>query len=94
MSTYEEVTDEFPLEFNLRERGLNQLRLRMQTYKNEIMDNAEAFSGSGFVQDVPRLVKEYGAGMDELGLKAILERAYRKEYTALEQVYEEKLNTP
>ncbi len=94
MNTYEEVTDEFPLEFNLRERGLNKLRERVQAYKRDIMDNAEVFSGSGYVQDVPRLVAEHGDGLDEAGLKAILQQAYDREYEALEQIYGEKLNTP
>jgi len=94
MNTYEEVTDEFPLEFNLRERGLNKLRERVQAYKRDIMDNAEVFSGSGYVQDVPRLVTEHGDGLDEAGLKAILQNAYDTEYQALEQIYAEKLNNP
>jgi tetratricopeptide (TPR) repeat protein len=94
MNSYEEVSDEFPLEFNLRERGLNQLRSRVQAYKNDIMDHAEVFSGSGYVQDVRRLVEAHGDGMDTAGLKAILERAYNAEYAALEQSYGEKLNTP
>ncbi len=94
MNTYEEVTDEFPLEFNLRERGLNQLRLRVQAYKQEIVDNAEVFSGSGYIQDVRSLVETHGGGMDEAGLKTILERAFDMEIASLEKTYSEQLNTP
>jgi len=94
MNTYEEVTDEFPLEFTLRQRGLNQLQLRVQAFKTAIMENAEVFSGTGFVQDVRRLVAQHGGGMDEAGLQSILKRAYDAEYGALEQAYLERLNTP
>ena len=94
MNTYEEVTEEFPLEFNLRERALDGLRQRLQAYKREIMDNSEVFSGSGFVQDVPRLVETYGGGMDEAGLRSILQQAYDEEYDALIRDYQEQLETP
>jgi tetratricopeptide (TPR) repeat protein len=94
MDTYGNVTDEFPAEYNLRERGMNQLRLRVQAYKNDIMDNAEVYSGSGYALDVRQLVEKHGAGMDESGLKSLLKSAYDAEYAALEAAYSDRLGTP
>lgn len=80
---YLEVTDEFPLEAKLRDRGVSQLRTRVQELKQQIMANATDFSGTGYVQDVRQLVEQYGQGMDEAGLKAILQRSYDREYETL-----------
>jgi len=80
---YLEVTDEFPLEAKLRDRGVSQLRTRVQELKQQIMANATNFSGTGYVQDVRQLVEQYGRGMDEAGLKAILQRTYDREYQTL-----------
>jgi len=82
---YLDVTDEFPLEAKLRDRGITQLRHRVQELKQQIMANAADFSGSGYVQDVRQLVEQYGQGVDEAGLKAILKRSYDQEFEALSQ---------
>jgi tetratricopeptide (TPR) repeat protein len=90
-SAYMEVTDEFPLELSLRERGLGALRIRVQELKQQIMVNAENFSGTGYVQDVPRLVQTHGTGLDEAGLKSLLQREYDAEYDAVAKRLEEAL---
>lgn len=90
-SAYMEVTDEFPLELSLRERGLGALRIRVQELKQQIMVNAEDFSGTGYVQDVPRLVQVHGTGLDEAGLKSLLQRDYDAEYDAVSKRLEEAL---
>lgn len=89
--SYLDVTDEFPREYSLRERGLSAVRTQMQTLKQRIMVNAADFSGTGFTQDVPRLVESHGAGLDEAGLKALLKRAYDNEYDALSKRLEEAM---
>lgn len=80
---FQEVTDEFALEANVRDRGIDKLRRRVQELKEELMVNAADFSGTGFVQDVPHLVEQYGQGMDEAGLRAILDRSLEEEYAEL-----------
>jgi len=90
-NVYMEVTDEFPLEAKLRDRGVNQLRHRVQELKQQIMVNAADFSGSGQVHDVRELVDTYGSGMDEAGLKAILRRSYDQEYARLESELSEAM---
>lgn len=82
-NVYSEVTGEFPLEASLRDRGLSGVRIRVQELKQSIMVNAADFSGTGYVQDVKQLVEQYGQGMDEAGLKAILKRNYDEEYGEL-----------
>lgn len=89
---YLEVTDEFPLEAKLRDRGVNQVRHRMQELKQKIMANASDFSGTGHVQDVRELVDDYGSGMDAAGLQAILKRSYDEEYVALSRELEEAMS--
>ncbi len=86
---YMEVTDEFPLEYSLRERGLAAVQVRIQDLKKQIIVNAADFSGTGYVQDVPRLVATHGTGLDEAGLKALLRRAYDTEYDAVAKRLEE-----
>lgn len=90
-STYLEVTDEFPLEASLRDRGLGALRTRVQELKQQIMVNAADFSGTGYVQDVPKLVTTHGAGLDEAGLKALLKRDYDAEFDAVAKRLEEAM---
>lgn len=89
--TYMEVTDEFPPEASLRDRGLGALRTRVQELKQQIMVNAADFSGTGYVQDVPKLVTTHGAGLDEAGLKALLQRDYDTEYDAVAKRLEETM---
>jgi len=86
---YMEVTDEFPLEYSLRERGLAAVQTRIQELKKQIIVNAADFSGTGYVQDVPRLVQAHGTGLDEAGLKALLRRAYDAEFDAVAKRLEE-----
>lgn len=88
---YLEVTDEFPLEAKLRDRGVTQLQRRVQELKQQIMANAADFSGTGYVQDVRQLVEQNGRGMDEAGLKAILKRSYDQEYDNLFRDFSEAL---
>lgn len=90
-NTYMEVTDEFALEASLRDRGLSALRTRVQELKQQIMVNAANFSGTGYVQDVPRLVQAHGTGLDEAGLKAILKRDYDAEFDAVSKRLEESM---
>lgn len=90
-SVYSEVSNEFPLEATLRDRGLSALRIRVQELKQNIMVNASNFSGTAYVQDVKRLVENYGQGMDEAGLKAILQRNYDEEYNALSRELSEAM---
>ena len=62
-----------------------------QELKQQIMVNAADFSGTGYVQDVPRLVTTHGAGLDEAGLKALLQRAYDAEFDAVSKRLEETM---
>lgn len=80
---YLEVTDEFPQAYSLRERGLTQLRGRVQELKQQIMANASSYSGTGYIQDVAILVDRHDQGLDEAGLRAIMKRSYDAEMDAL-----------
>lgn len=90
-NVYMEITDEFPSEASLRDRGVMQARHRVQELKQQIMVNAADFSGTGYVQDVPLLVQRYGQGVDDAGLKAILKRNFDEEYDALSRDLSESM---
>ncbi|HPO17449.1 MAG TPA: hypothetical protein PLI09_28710 [Candidatus Hydrogenedentes bacterium] len=67
-NAFNEVTDEFPTEFQLRTRGLNDVRYRTQELKQNIMENAQALSGSGFETDVQELAKRPVADLEKNAL--------------------------
>lgn len=67
-NAFNEVTDEFPTEFQLRTRGLNDVRYRTQELKQNIMENAQALSGSGFETDIQELAKQPVADLEKNAL--------------------------
>jgi len=82
--TYLSVTDEFPLEFQKAQRGVQLARLQLDDIKGALVDNAQSFSGSGFATDARVLAQTRGKGLDEAALKQIAQESYQRELAALQ----------
>jgi tetratricopeptide (TPR) repeat protein len=83
-ATYEEVTDEFPNEFQQRTRSQRNVRYRVQELQAQIMENAQIFSGSGAAQDIRRLAQKGGKGLETQALKALIEQNYQAALASVE----------
>jgi len=80
---YQEVTDEFPTERQQSERGLNDVRYRMQQLKEDLMANARSFSGSGIQLDPARLARTRATDIEQQALRELTQASLA---AALEQL--------
>ena len=88
---YSQVSDEFPLERQKSVKGMQAVRERMTEMKDQLILNAQQFSGTGFGQDAQDLARQYATQFDQDTLKAILEGAYSSGMKALEQSLQDEL---
>ena len=66
---YMEVTDEFPLEAKLRDRGGEPTAAPGSGTEAADHGKRRGLQRTGYVQDVRQLVEQYGQGMDEAGFE-------------------------
>ncbi len=88
---YSLVSNEFPMEHQKSVKGMHTVRDRMTEMKDQLVANAQQFSGTGFGQDAQQLARTYAREFDEQTLKAILENAYTLELKALERTLQDSL---
>ncbi len=84
VNRYNEVTEEFPNEFQLATRGAKNALYRVQEFKREIMANAQSFSGSGSALDARGLARDGAKELEKGAIQALLRNAYREEMKNLE----------
>ena len=80
---YNEVSDEFPSESRLRSRGLDSIRSKTDSLKRELINNAQAFSGSGFQLDAQKMAQEDLESIDHNALQQILRNNFEAELRAM-----------
>ncbi|MBI2425466.1 MAG: hypothetical protein HYV27_21750 [Candidatus Hydrogenedentes bacterium] len=90
-ATYEEVTDEFPVEREKREWGLNQVRNRIGDMKQELIANARQFSGSGYAFDAANLAKTRAKVVNEETMQRMVRNAFDAELAQLRDSLGQKL---
>ena len=73
-------------------RGLQNIRLAIQRYKDRLIDNAQQFSGSGFALDAAVMARRHGRSVDEAGLRALIKQGFQDELRALEQALQPALS--
>lgn len=75
-TAYQEVTDEFPAERQQADRGLNDIRYRMQQLKEDLMANARSFSGSGIQLDPVRLARTGAKDIERQTLRELTQASF------------------
>jgi tetratricopeptide (TPR) repeat protein len=75
--SFQQVSDEFPPEMQLRIRGLQNIRFRMNELKQEIMANARAYSGKGKSTDIDEMIRKRTRHLEENALQKMLAEDYR-----------------
>ncbi len=71
---YGSVSDEFPEERRAAQNGVNNVIKRKNQLRDELLRNAQNFSGSGSSADIVALVKSQQAGLAKEGLSELLEK--------------------
>jgi len=87
---YETVPDEFPTEFRAANVGSANVAMRLRELKGELTQNAQALSGLGFLPDMQRLAASSAGGMDEQGLRTILNNQINAQINKLKTDYQGK----
>lgn len=82
---YENVTNEFPAEYQRAQGGLRNLRIRIQETRDELVANAQMYSGSFLAEDLARIAAKHGRELDERALRALMQRAWDNEIAALDR---------
>jgi len=77
------VGDEFPVESQRRTRGIREVRARIEELQQSLLNNTLTFSGAGFAPDKEALIAEYGAGLDQEILSALVRLEYEAEIKRL-----------
>ncbi len=81
---YNRVSDEFPNEYQLRNRGLNDIRFRTQDLKQNIMENAQALSGSGFGAAAQEFAKRPANDIEKNALAELIRQNLKSELENLQ----------
>lgn len=81
---YADVSDEFPTLNQRRITGQNTVRTRIQDLKQQIMANAQSYSGSGFTQDAAAIVAREAPEVSRQALRRLVEEEYQTELDNLE----------
>ena len=85
LDTYNEVTEEFPSEYQQRTRGLRDTQNRMAQLKDSLTANASAYSGTGSATDPRELVALGAKGLEEDALRLIVKNQLKSEMDQLSQ---------
>lgn len=93
---YGDVTDEFIEERRAAESGLNNVLKRKAQLKDELLRNAQNFSGSGLSADIQLLIKGKAATLAEEALRELLQKERNSELKRLatEKRERDRLITP
>ena len=87
---YETVPDEFPTESRAANVGSANVAMRLRELKGELTQNAQSLGGLGFLPDMQRLAASSAGGMDELGLRTILNSQLNAQINKLKTDYQGK----
>lgn len=68
---YEEVTDEFPTEYQAASLGLSNVDAKLRDLKTNLIENAQSLSGTGFVFEVQKATAKGFKDFDEQALKTL-----------------------
>lgn len=83
-AAYEQVTDEFPAEYQQRTRGLNDVHYKIGELKKGLMANAQTLSGIGFASDLRDMARSATPELDKQTLRAILNNTYQSQLGMLQ----------
>ena len=89
---YNQISTEFPAENQQRIKGADNVRLRLRGLQQDLMANAQIFSGSGYVADAQVIVKQGAAELDRMGLEQLLDAETKQQFQKLEAEMQEKLS--
>ncbi len=78
-----DVGDEFPLEMQHRIRAERDNRTRIAEFRQLLLSNTAAFSGSAFGPDMKALIQSASEGIEEEALLSFFDQAYLKEMVRL-----------
>ncbi len=76
---YSEVADEFPSLTQRRITGQNTVRARIQDLKQQIMANAQSYSGRGFTQDAQQIAAREAKEVSREALQELVRSEYESE---------------
>jgi len=79
---YATVTDEFPEEAKIASLGLRNVSLRLKEVKNQLMENSQSLSGTGYLSDVRRLASDTPDNSAQ-ALKGMVQNEFRGATSAL-----------
>jgi tetratricopeptide (TPR) repeat protein len=82
---YRRVSDEFTAESQVARTGLNSVSTHMRELKNELMRNADSFSGSGANLDARRWARESARPLSEQALRDMISAQYGADIEKLRQ---------
>jgi len=91
---YEEVTDEFMVEFQAAEAGLLGISDRLTQLRDKLIENAQRLSGSSFVFEARRMGANTPKSLDEQALRALAAHQYDAEMNALKKELQADEATP
>jgi tetratricopeptide (TPR) repeat protein len=80
---YAEVSNEFPMEYQKRERGLREVRSRIESLRKDLMANAQIFRGTGFHNDAKVLARTRVNSFDTEALQKLVRISFEEELAAL-----------
>jgi len=84
---YEEITDEFPTEYQAAHAGLTNVEIRIREMKTALIENAQDLTGTSLGREVRLLAAGQAAKVDEQALRALASKQLDKELIALRQQY-------
>jgi tetratricopeptide (TPR) repeat protein len=82
---YTQVSTEFPAENQKRMQGTEDVRIRLHQLQQDLMANAQVFSGSGYIADAQTLAQKGAAELDRQGLEQLLQAETAQQFQELEQ---------
>lgn len=88
--TYQSISDEFPLEYQRALNNVRDIQYRLQELRQQILANAQQFSGTGSALDAQSLADEGAAIFDKQALTALVSGAYEREMRQLEEDIRER----
>lgn len=90
--SYQEVSEEFPVEYQRSLQGLKNVAFQVDEMKQELIANAQTFSGRGYGDETRKLAQERLPSLSETTLKGLVRMEYEAQMQALQGRLDSEVN--